>query len=312
MANELQLQSKTDWTVYAIIRDFVGQVWNGSSWEAYNTGNLGNYDIPMTEQGTASGFYVADFPATIAAAPHGKPYGITAYRRLGGSPAEGDTVLGVDEIAWKLDEGGVVLADSANHGGATAQIALKQITVTASDNDDAVVLTGAGSAAGIHAVGSGTGPGVLIEGGPTGPGIQIQAGPNAALAGITAIGGWGGGAGIRAKGYGNNSGFEGEGGVSGTDADIDILNTLRDFYDVVTFGAVDDASPTNAAFDTDLAEITDEHYKGAVCVFRTGVLKGQAREVAAYDGTAKRITVSSAYTDAPSDGDEFVLVGLMA
>jgi hypothetical protein len=325
MAGELQLQSKTGWDVYAIVRDFTGQVWNGSGWEAYVTANLGTYDIPMVEDGTASGFYLADFPAAITAATHGKPYSVFAYRRRGGSPAEGDPLLGVDEIAWKLDESGVVLADSAEHGGTAAVLTLLKVVVAASGNDPAISLIGSGSGAGLYCQGGSSGHGAYIEGLGGGHGLFAKAGGasgSGVLAQGSATSGTGLkciGAGVGTDGYGIDAystdfvGFRCRGGGAYNDVAIDILDTLRNFYEVVTFGAVDDGSPSATSFDTDLPEATADHYKDMVIAFRDAPLTGQPRVISAYTFGAKgNITVGTAFTDAPGNGDKFVILGLVA
>lgn len=98
MAGEIQLpHSATGDTLYALVRNTVGQVWStvGSSFGAYATANLADYDIAMTEQGTASRFYVGNFPAAAAGS-----YGVTVYKRAGGAPAEGDTLVGSGTVEW--------------------------------------------------------------------------------------------------------------------------------------------------------------------------------------------------------------------
>lgn len=194
MADEIQLQATAAWDVYALIRDPVGDIWNGSSFETYVTANLGTYDIPMSEQGTASGFYEAAFPTSIGAAIHGAPYGVSVYRRIGGSPSEGDPIIGSGNIEWE--------------------------------------------------------------------------------------------------------------------------SAIGKMYQAVTFGAVDDVGPSSTVFETDLTEVSDDHYGNsttqAVCAFRSGVLKGQSRPITGYAGSTKEITVTPAFTEAPADTDEFVILGLVA
>lgn len=95
MAAELQVDYLTGKTVYFLLRNSVGQVWNGSAFEAYQTANLGNYDIAAAEQGTASGFYVGDMPSVAAGT-----YGVVAKERAGGSPAEVDVSVGHGTLEW--------------------------------------------------------------------------------------------------------------------------------------------------------------------------------------------------------------------
>lgn len=120
MAAELQIPyTKTGATLYAIVRDTTGQVWDtvGGSFGAYATGSIGNYDIAFSEQGTASQFYTATFPASISA---GRYY-VTVFEQAGGSPAEADTLVGHDRIDW---DGSAVYEPptSASSGTFTADV----------------------------------------------------------------------------------------------------------------------------------------------------------------------------------------------
>lgn len=83
-------------TLYARLANPAGLWWNGSSFEAYSAGNYSNYDISMTEQGN-SGVYVADFPTAIVT---GGSYEYFVHRQSGGSPAEGDLIIGTGKVDW--------------------------------------------------------------------------------------------------------------------------------------------------------------------------------------------------------------------
>ena len=58
---------------------------------------------------------------------------------------------------------------------------------------------------------------------------------------------------------------------------------------------------------TNLAEATDDHYNGRVIVWLTGALAGQATDITDYTGATKLLTYT-AVTEAPSAGDNFVIV----
>lgn len=73
-------------------------------------------------------------------------------------------------------------------------------------------------------------------------------------------------------------------------------------------GAVNDASATSSVFITGLAEATNDHYNNQIIKFVTGALSGQAREIADYDGGTKTVTVFPAFTEAPADTDQFIIV----
>lgn len=76
------------------------------------------------------------------------------------------------------------------------------------------------------------------------------------------------------------------------------------------------ASPTGTAvtgtlsttqMTTNLTEATDDHYNNRVVLFTSGVLAGQARAITDYDGSTKMLTFA-ALTEAPSNGDAFILI----
>lgn len=109
MAGELQVSAATGTTVYFLLRNATGSIWNGSTFVAYVTANYADYDIAATEQGTASGYFVATMPAV----------GVGVYRwvaktRAGGSPVEGDAVIASGEINWT----GSVVVTQATIAGA--------------------------------------------------------------------------------------------------------------------------------------------------------------------------------------------------
>lgn len=103
MSNEIGIQLLTapTGTPYALVRNSVNQIWDdsGNSLVAYVTANLGLYDLPMTEQGTASRYFIVSFPTDTELIPG--VYTIQIFDRLGGSPAETDTFLGLlDDFQW--------------------------------------------------------------------------------------------------------------------------------------------------------------------------------------------------------------------
>ena len=68
-----------------------------------------------------------------------------------------------------------------------------------------------------------------------------------------------------------------------------------------------DPDPTATAFETNLAEASNDHYNGAFLVFTSGALLGQSRKIAGYVGATKVIT-TSAFTEAPAGGDTFAIL----
>lgn len=99
MAGELQFPNEsTGETLYAVLRNSSGQAIIISSGAAanYATANLSSYAITLTEQGTASRFYVGNMPANVAAGD----ITATVYKRAGESPAEGDLRKGHGAYHW--------------------------------------------------------------------------------------------------------------------------------------------------------------------------------------------------------------------
>lgn len=252
--------------------------------------------------------------------------------------------------AFDLGSAKVTLADGA-HGGTAAVLTLERaIIASATADQPGIKVDGDGTGSGIELTGGATGHGLECTGGgtsgdgvralgvATGEGIGAYGGANGS--GVLAKAGATLGHGIRAEGtvkksisipnnigdglfIGNISG-DLTGGVGSVAAEVTAnvtklggdaaaLATLLAMYQAITKSTVDDATftPTTTAFEADLTEATDDHFNDQVCVFATGVLAGQAKKITDYDGTEKRLT-TEAFTEAPSDGDQFLIVGLVA
>lgn len=96
MAAEIQVKAAAGQTLYCQIRNNVGQIWNGVTFVAYASGDINSYAVSMTEQGAASGYYTATFPASVAAGV----YNIVALRQVGGAPAESDPGVATGVFQW--------------------------------------------------------------------------------------------------------------------------------------------------------------------------------------------------------------------
>lgn len=97
MANEILFTSAASGlTMYVHLWNTNGQIYNGTSFETYLTANIGNYDIPCTELGTASKYYAANMPSVSAG-----QYQVWVRAQAGGSPAESDSTNNVPFwISW--------------------------------------------------------------------------------------------------------------------------------------------------------------------------------------------------------------------
>jgi len=95
MANELVIHHPTGATLYALLFDATGQIYNGSTFGAPSSASWTDYGIAMSEAATATGIYRADMPAVAAGA-----YGWVVRKQAGGSPAVGDIAVGAGSIRW--------------------------------------------------------------------------------------------------------------------------------------------------------------------------------------------------------------------
>lgn len=99
MANEIQVVANPGSTVYCLIRNTSGQVYStvSQTFGAYATASYANYTVSMSEQGTASGYFTANFPTAVTTSGS---YNIVAYRQLGGSPSQSDPPVGYGTLEW--------------------------------------------------------------------------------------------------------------------------------------------------------------------------------------------------------------------
>ncbi len=71
-----------------------------------------------------------------------------------------------------------------------------------------------------------------------------------------------------------------------------------------------DGANSATSFRTSRTEAATNHWRDALLVFTSGALAGQVKKVSAFDASTDFVTVSSAYTGAPTAGDRFLLVEL--
>jgi hypothetical protein len=84
------------------------------------------------------------------------------------------------------------------------------------------------------------------------------------------------------------------------------LGTYGDSFIGLVTGSAEAGTLSTTQMTTDLSEATDEHYNGRTVVWTSGVLAGQASDITAYLGATGRLTYT-AITEAPSNGDDFVI-----
>lgn len=83
--------------------------------------------------------------------------------------------------------------------------------------------------------------------------------------------------------------------------------TFGESYAAIESGQCITGTLSTTASTTNLTEATDDHYIGRTIVWITGALTRQASAITDYDGATKTLTYA-AVTEAPSNGDRFVLV----
>ena len=98
MSNEIHIDYASGNTVYFVIRNTAGQVWNPSAESFEDWGTQGHsaddYWLALIDKGGAR--YVGSFEANP---PSGR-YTIQAFLQAGGNPADGDTLIATRRVIW--------------------------------------------------------------------------------------------------------------------------------------------------------------------------------------------------------------------
>ncbi|MHC4748543.1 MAG: hypothetical protein ACYTFW_01585 [Planctomycetota bacterium] len=98
MANEIHIDYVSGNTLYAVVRNHAGNVWYvaGQVFEAWGTGSrtADDYDISLTDKSGSR--YVGNFDNNIPA----NRYSIQVFMQAGANPADGDNLVGSDQIIW--------------------------------------------------------------------------------------------------------------------------------------------------------------------------------------------------------------------
>lgn len=128
MANEIQAQTTSGLTLYAVLIDTTGQAWNGATWETLSAANWTTYDIAMTE--AAAGIYFGDMPAVAAGV-----YQFVVYDQAGVDPATSDSQVDSGSISWA---GSVVTTPSASTRYGTVAALKSRLGITDAVDDDAI------------------------------------------------------------------------------------------------------------------------------------------------------------------------------
>jgi len=98
MANEIHVDYTSGNTLYAVVRNSVGEVWyaGGQVFESWGTGSRAadDYDISLTDK--SGNRYVGSFDSNI---PAGR-YSIQIFSQAGANPADSDDLVGGGKIVW--------------------------------------------------------------------------------------------------------------------------------------------------------------------------------------------------------------------
>jgi hypothetical protein len=107
MANEIHVNYASGNTLYAIVRNAAGDAWYvaGQVFETWGTGGrtADDYGISLTDKSGSR--YVGSFDTNIQAGR----YSAQVFLQVGANPADGDTLVGSDDIVWSGT--GAVTAD---------------------------------------------------------------------------------------------------------------------------------------------------------------------------------------------------------
>ncbi len=182
---------------------------------------------------------------------------------------------------------------------------LKSLVVSNADGD-AVQFTSTGSDGdGFQAFGDGTGNGMHLSATSSGNGILIQGA--GAGKGANIIGGASNGDALFLNSQG--TGVDLELGASGTISDgtntVFMTNNYEDLFDEISIGCIveDSTGNTTTMLQTNLAEVTDNHYNGAMVMFIDGTEARTWRRITDYDGGNGYIVFDPAVLTAPAAGD---------
>jgi len=95
--------------------------------------------------------------------------------------------------------------------------------------------------------------------------------------------------------------------VTAISGSSDAADKLEASAETIVVAAAVAGTLSATAMTTNLTEATDDHYNGRIIIWTSGVLQNQATNITDYDGASRMLTYT-AVTEAPSDGDTFVVV----
>lgn len=170
---------------------------------------------------------------------------------------------------------------------------------TQGGNNHGIKMDGNGSGDGLHATGGATGNGIYAAKGVTsGAGMFLSGIKDIDAKEIDAI---------KAVTDNNNGGI--------IDANVMQINdtatgvpAFQQGCQVITASSAKTGTLLKSSMTTNLTEATNDHYNGLIVKFSTGTLAGQAAIISDYDGSTKTVYFQDDLTEAPTNGDKFVIV----
>ena len=292
MANELQSATTSGLTIYCVLIDEEGQIWNGANFVAINGANWTDYDIALTE--STAGIYLGDMPSVDSG-----EYMIVVYDQAGGSPAITDTIVETKDIVWDGTEPidltdtpylvwDEVLTGATHNVPTSAGRRLRQIAsnlilegdVVSSTNNtitldaDASVVDGTYDPALIYIVeGTGAGQSRMI--------LEYDGGTKTAVVDRD----W----------------------KANPDATSNYAIMAHPGREHTNEGLIRAATSYTAQLNA-LSSTTDDAYNGLVLFIRSGTGQDQARRITDYDGATQTITTRKAWDVTPDATSGYVLL----
>jgi hypothetical protein len=132
MANEIQAQTTAGRTLYAVVVNSVGKIYNGATFVTIVGADWGNYDLAMTE--AAAGLYFATMPTVTA-----DLYSVIVYERAGVAPAITDAQVDTQLLDW--NGAGSVVVGAGSYYGTLARLRAEHLTqVPTGATNDALLI----------------------------------------------------------------------------------------------------------------------------------------------------------------------------
>jgi hypothetical protein len=136
MANEIHVEYASGNTLYAVLRNNIGQVWypGGQAFEDWGTSSrdADDYDIAITDK--SGSLYVGDFDSNV---PAGR-CSFQVFLQAGANPTDGDTLVDSGQIMWSGS--GVITAEKLLGNKAIQDKATGAVSYY-DDDDQTVLLT---------------------------------------------------------------------------------------------------------------------------------------------------------------------------